>query len=301
VAVGDHDTDEPDVVVVDLLTGRTTTHPLPTGRSVVPLAWSSDGRALAQLLSTEPTNPYSGSRILGDVGLLDLSDDSTEVLEERTAVAVAFSPDGSELAVERTGVDDRISVVELGSGTRRPVDSDGVLAGPAAWSPDGRLLATTTTRPDIGLPNIDSPGTPTGLAFSDATGDGGADVPAAMRLPLTAPGRVLGWSGPDEVVLLLGDGADELTLSRVPLDGSGTRPLMLLPDLGSYGVGRFQLASGTVDALEVVSPADVDRGPWPLPVRGVLTLVVGLAAWLVARAVLRRWARPADVQAGRVT
>lgn len=286
VAVGDHDTDEPDVVVVDLRTGRTTTHPLPTGRSVVPLAWSHDGETVAHLLSTEPTNPYSGSRIVGDVGLLDLTDDTTEVLEERTAVAVAFSPDDSELAVERTGVEDRISVVELGSGARRAIESDGVLAGPAAWSPDGRLLATTTTRPDIGLPNIDSPGIPTGLAFSDAAG--GTDVPAARRLPLTAPGRVLGWSASDEVVLLLGTGVDELVLSRVPLDGAEPRDLMRLSDLGRYGVGRFQLASDTAARLQVVHPAVVDRGPWPLPVRGALALVVGLAAWLAVRLVLRR-------------
>ena len=39
VAVGDHDIQDPDVVVVDLLTGDTTTHPLPTGRSVLPVAW----------------------------------------------------------------------------------------------------------------------------------------------------------------------------------------------------------------------------------------------------------------------
>ncbi|GAA5112661.1 hypothetical protein GCM10023339_16030 [Alloalcanivorax gelatiniphagus] len=292
VAVGDHDTDEPDVVVVDLLTGGTTTHPLPTGRSVVPVAWSRDGRTLAHLLSAGATSPYSGSRIVGDVGLLDLSDDSTEVLEERTAVGVAFSPDGSELAVERTGVEDPISVVDLRSGTRRAIESEGVLAGPTAWSPDGRLLATTTTRPDIGLPNVDSPGTPTGLSFADATGAGGVDVPPALRLPLSGPGRVLGWAGPDEVVLLLEDGGDDLALSGVPLDGAEPRTLMRLSDLGSYGVGRFQLASDAADGLAVVTPTDVDRGPWPLPVRALLALVVGLAAWLVARAVSRRLPAP---------
>ena len=65
VAVGDHDVERPDVVVVDLTTGETTTHALPAGRSVVPVAWSSDGETLASLVSDEATNPYSGGRITG--------------------------------------------------------------------------------------------------------------------------------------------------------------------------------------------------------------------------------------------
>ncbi|MCW2737285.1 hypothetical protein [Nocardioides sp.] len=295
VAVGDHVTDEPDVVVVDLVTGATSSHPLPTGRSVVPVAWSSDGRTLAHLLSPAPTSPYSGGRITGDVGLLDLSDGSTTVLEERTAVAAAFAPDGSELAVERTGTADRISVVDLSTGARRSVEADGVLAGPAAWSPDGRLLATTTTRPDIAPAGGESPGTPTGLAFVDATG-GGADVPAPLQLPLSGPGRVLGWGGPEEVVVLLDPatdapccGSDTLTVSGVPLDGTGHRTLMRISDQLSYGVGRFQLASATVSDLRVVGPAEVDRGPWPLPWRGGAALLVGLVTWLGSRWALRRW------------
>ncbi|MDZ5662927.1 hypothetical protein SFC79_14215 [Nocardioides sp. S-58] len=296
VAVGDHDTDRPDVVVVDLVTGETTEHALPAGRSVVPVAWSSDGRTVAHLLSPEPTSPYSGGRITGDVGLLDLSDDSTTVLEERTAVAAAFSPDGSELAVERTGTAARISVVDLGTEARRDVEADGVLAGPAAWSPDGRLLATTTTRPDPGAPG-EPPGRPTGLTFVDVA-DAGAEVPAPLPLSLAGPGRVLGWSGPEEVVVLLDTenddpccGSDTLTLSGVPLDGSAPAPLMRLTDLGSFGVGRFQLASATVDDLRVVRPTEVDRGPWPLALRGCLVLLVGLVAWLVARSALRRRSR----------
>ena len=294
VAVGDHDTDDPDVVVVDLLTGETTSHPLPTGRSVVPVAWSSDGRRLAHLLSPAPTSPYSGGRITGDVGLLDLSDDSTAVLEERTAVGAAFSPDGSELAIERTGTADRISVVDLGTSARRAVEADGLLAGPAAWSPDGRLLATTTTKPEAAPPGVESPGIPTGLTFVDATG-GDVDVPAPLELPLSGPGRVLGWSGPDEVVVLLAPeidgpccGSDTLTVSGVPLDGSGQRTLMRITDQGSYGVGRFQLASAVVGDLRAVSPTEVDRGPWPLPWRGGLAVLVGLVAWLGSRWVLRR-------------
>jgi hypothetical protein len=63
---------------------------------------------------------------------------------------------------------------------------------------------------------------------------------------------------------------------------------MRMSDLGSYGVGRFQLASSVAWTLEVVTPADVDRGPWPLPVRGLAALAAGLLAWFLARVAVRR-------------
>ena len=60
--------------------------------------------------------------------------------------AAAFSPDGSELALQQDGDDGELSVADLASGSRRAIEAEGVLAGPAAWSPDGRLLAMTTLR-----------------------------------------------------------------------------------------------------------------------------------------------------------
>lgn len=315
VAVGDHDTQAPDVVVVDLLTGETTTHPLPTGRSVLPVAWTRDGSTLAHLLSPEPTNPYTGERITGEVGVLDLDDDTTDVLPGDDVISVAFSPDGTELALDRAGsylADSRtLSVVDLASGDARELEVDGVLAGPAAWSPDGRLVATTTLEPYELLPvgETDS-GMPAGLSFADAS-DQGADVPEPLELPLAEAGRVLGWTDSGDVVALLQgagsdslDGTDAYALSVVPLDGAEPRPLMRLGDLQSYGVGRFQLASAVVGDLRVVSPTDVDRGPWPTPLRGALALLVGLLAWLAARWVVRRTRASAAGAAeddGRVT
>lgn len=206
VAVGDHDTDRPDVVVVDLLTGDTTTHPLPTGRSVLPVAWSRDGSTLAHLLSSAPTDPYTGERIAGQVGLLDLDDDTADVLPDTDVTAVAFSPDGSELAVEQADTDSvaepRLRVVSLASGAERDLEADGVLAGPAAWSPDGRLIATTTLEPSGAPVGVPDPGRPTGLSFVDPSGEG-SEVPPRLDLPLAGPGRVLGWTGAGEVVTLL--------------------------------------------------------------------------------------------------
>lgn len=303
VAVGAQETADPDVVVVDLLTGEATSHPLPTGQSVLPVAWSHDGTTLAHLLSPEPTNPYTGERIAGEVGVLDLGDDTTDLLPGDDVTAVAFSPDGTELAVERAGTsfaDARISVVDLAGGGTRDLEAVGVLAGPAAWSPDGLLLATTTLETSGAPAGAPDPGMPTGLAFVDPAGPSGdADVPEPMQLPLAEAGRVLGWTDAGEVVALLevaGDDpccAEAYDLSRVPLDGAAPQPLMRISDLGSYGVGRFQLASATVGDLQVVTPGEVDRGPWPLWLRGGLALLVGLLAWLVSRWVLRRvWPNP---------
>jgi hypothetical protein len=292
VAVGDHDMERPDVVVVDLATGSSTTHPLPRGRSVVPLAWSSDGETLASLVSDEPTSPYSGGRITGEVALLGLPGGPAEVLPlEGSAAAAAFSPDGSELAVEQSG---GVTVVDLRDGGVRSLAVDGVLAGPAAWSPDGRLIAVTTVGPPDAAPVVGAPGTPTGLSFVDASGRGHAE-PERVPLSLAGPGRVLGWAGRAEVLTVLAgdgsdgvDGIDEQTLSVVPLDGTEPRTLMRMPDLQSYGVGRFQLASAVAGSLAVVEPDDVDRGPWPWPLRAVLAAAAGLVAWGVARVAVRR-------------
>ncbi len=284
VAVGDHDTDGPDVAVVDLTTGTTSTHELPQGRSVIPVAWSSDGGSLAMLLSDEPTNPYSGGRIKGDVAILDLDRDTSAVMPQDGATGVAFSPDGSALAVDRTAADGAVLTIVDADGAR-DVRAGGVLAGPSAWSPDGRLLAITTVEPSTAPAGVDAPGTPVGLAFIDATGTGG-EVPEPLTLPLAGPGRVLGWDGTDAVlVLLAAEGADASTLSRVPVDGSDPTTLMRMDDLGSYGVGRFQMAADAADPSGVVSPDGIDRGPWPM--RIALAVLAGLVAWLVTWILLR--------------
>ena len=292
VAVGDHDTAEPNVAVVDLTTGDSTTHPLPQGRSVVPVAWSADGQSMALLLSADATNPYSGGLIEGDVGVLDLTTDQTEVLDGGEANGVAFSPDGSALAVQRSGDNGRELLIADGD-AERPVEADGLLAGSYAWSPDGRWLAITTVDASLAPAPPGDPGIPTGLSFVDATGTGG-EVPAPVDLPFSGPGRVLGWTGADEVMVLLdggsGDpccGSDDATLSTVPLDGSSPRTLMTMSGMSSYGVGRFQLAAAAADRLQVVAPGAVDRGPWPIARRIVLALLAGLAVWLVAAVVAR--------------
>ena len=293
VAVGDHDTERPDVVVVDLTTGETTTYALPAGRSVVPVAWSSDGETLASLVSDEATNPYSGGRITGEIALLDLPDDSAEVLElDGSATAAAFSPDGSELAVEQSG---GVTVVDLQDGSRRSLEVDGVLAGPAAWSPDGRLLAVTTVEPSSAPAGRRRPGHPDGAVVRRPDRARPRRARTRCALDLTGPGRVLGWAGSGEVLTVLAVedadpccGPDEQMLSGVPLDGTRAAPAHA--DVRPRVLRRRPLPARVVGRrLPRGRRADgVDRGPWPWALRGVLAVAAGLLAWFLARVAVRR-------------
>lgn len=71
VAFGDWDADEPDLALLDLDTGKVEVHPVPGGHSVLPLAWSPDSHLVSYLSAAEPTNPYSGRAVRGDVGVLE--------------------------------------------------------------------------------------------------------------------------------------------------------------------------------------------------------------------------------------
>lgn len=305
VAVGDHVTDEPDVVIVDLLTGDTTSHPLPKGGSVVPIAWSQDGWRLAHLLTAGPTSPYRGEPIVGDVVVLDLPTRDTTMLRQAEKVrTAAFSPDGTQLAVQQDVANgEQLALIDVDTDdTIRVIPAEGELAGPDSWSPDGTLLATTTVRTLTPMRGIRSPTTPTGLEFVDPTGRG-KPVPKPLALPLTPDGRVLGWRSPDEALALtvppgqddgFNGGPDTYELSAIPLDGTEPRALMRISELQSFGVSRFQLADATVDELQVVAPTAVDRGPLPLPVRGTAAILTGLFVWGVTRRAERRVQRRAD-------
>ena len=304
IAVGDHDTRRPDLAVLDLTDGGVDRHPVPDGRSVIPLAWSPDGRLVAYLGSPAPTNPYGGVPIAGDVGLLDLdSGRATDLTSGSTVSTAAFAPDGSELAVQHT---------EAGGGALEVLSLDGAvprtlavpggrrLDGPAAWSPDGRLLAVTAA----GCPGMGGEGwrgcwTPGGggIAFVDATG-AGEPTPTPLAERVVGPGRVLGWPAADRVAVLVPDAGgnpydpDQHWVTEVPLDGSASRRLSAVPTSdGSYGVGRLQLATGLLGDLEVRKAGAVDRGRWPLWARLGTALSLGVTAAWAAGILLGRWRR----------
>jgi hypothetical protein len=295
VAVGDHDTDRPDFAIVDLRTGDTSLYQLPDGRSVVPLAWSPDGTQLAYLFGAEPTNPFSGFPITGDVGLLDRQTGTAEALPGASDVKTAvFSPDGTELALQHGALGGTLEVVSLVGDAPRIIEASGrVLDGPAAWSPDGLLLATTEadTCPhgDLGPCGAER----TDISFVDATGEG-RRVPDPLRMDVLDGNGVLAWSAPDEIAVRAGNsladaGQDPETywVTAVPLDGGDPRRLSAIPGGGSYGVGRFQLASALFPDVDIRAASDTDRGPWPAPLRVVAALLTGVAIAAVAKVAMK--------------
>ncbi|KQW48687.1 hypothetical protein ASC77_08090 [Nocardioides sp. Root1257] len=268
VVLGDHDTGSPDLAVVDLGSGDVATHGLPDARSVIPVAWSPDGSRVAYLSDDSPTNPYSGGLIVGDLVVLDLaSGEASPVPGGEDVSAAAFSPDGAELAVQHASGSGGLAIVDLASGAVRRVDATGSLAGPDAWSPDGSLLAL------VGAP---------GLSFVDPDGTG---VPLTLARPATD--GILGWTGSREVAVLESPDADDATITAYALDG-GSRPLTAIGDLGSYGIGRIQLASGLIADLQARPAGSPDHGPWPPAFRIGVALVLGLAIALVVVLVDRR-------------
>lgn len=304
VAVGEHDSGRPDLLVLDLGTGAVERHRVPGGRSLLPLAWSPDGSRLAYLLSETATSTLSGMPPEGDVGVLDLATGQARPVAGAERVwTAAFSPDGSELAVQHPdAAGGGLQLLDLAGDRPRDVElPDGHhLDGPDAWSPDGRLLATARAP----YPCLDLVEETEALACHQAwesTPDVVGFVPAGtddQQVPApvgtTRQGRVLGWTSTREVVVLAAAegpdhaGPDELWLAAVSVDdGTAHRLSTVTTDNGDYGVGRFQLATALLPDLEVRAAGDPDRGPWPTWVRVGLALLAAAAAGLATRALLR--------------
>ncbi|WP_413452466.1 hypothetical protein AA0Y32_10625 [Georgenia phoenicis] len=292
VAVGRWQTAWPDVVVVDLATGRSTRHVVPGAGSDFPLAWSPDSTLLAYARTEEAADPWGAGS--GELGLLDLTTGEARTLPDHPDVmAAAFSPDGTELAVHRAARDaDRSGVLEVldrdGAVLRTlPFPDHHVLDGP--WSPDGRLLAVTAQG-----------GQGRGTAFVDAAGTG-APVPA--RVPGTAIGwdGLLGWTRAGEALFL--DTPDDPAatdlywLTAVPLDGGEPQRLSAVPGGGNYGVAGFQLATGLLPEAQVRDTDVVTRGLWPTGLR----LAVAAACAALATAAAGRLVRRTPERSGRTS
>ena len=244
VAVGHHDTTAPDVALVDLVTGQTRYLPVPGGRSVIPLAWSADSKQVAYISAAEPTNPYSGEPNRGPVGILEPETGQARLLPGLRALTVAFSPDGSELAVQAEASGDPVGQAPArpGAGTRgaaTKVEIVGVdgrthrsltlpvghsLDGPNAWSPDGALIATRNDAWSCHQPDgaYDEAKTQAceeqreATAFVDASGRS-ASTPASLRGGVAGSNGVLGWTAEREVLVL-----DDLPYPIDSMDDSKT-------------------------------------------------------------------------------
>jgi hypothetical protein len=269
VALGEHAARDPDLGVVDLRTGVVNDYRLPEARSIIPTAWSSTGEQVAYLAGDEPTNPYSGTRLVGALFVLDLrSRDSRPVPGAERAWGAAFSPDGRQLAVQLQG---GLEVVDLATGASHALFPAAELAGPAAWSPDGTLLALADR---------------SGLSFVDPAAAPGVEPEAELTLDDPERQQLLGWTGEREVAVFTSSG-DVARVDSYPLDAGAPRELTQIGDQGSYGVSRMQLASALLPDIAVRGAVPPDRGPLPSTFRIGLAVVVGLMVAAMTSVVLR--------------
>ena len=268
VALGDHDTSEANLELVDLGTGEVVRHELPKARSVLPVAWSPDATQVAYVSGDQSTNPHSGRPLVGDLILLNLESGKTEpVPGGHRATTAAFSPDGRQIAVQRSGRAEDTVIVDLPSSTVRALLHAGALAGSDAWSPDGRLLALAGE---------------SSIAFLDV-----AASRASAPFHLAVDQSVVGWVGDREVVLLDTSGDDTTRLVRHPLTGGQSREFMRVEGTSNYGITRLQLASALLSDIEVRASGEPDRGPLPAPIRLATAVLIGLVSSLVASRLTR--------------
>lgn len=246
----------PGLSIVDLRTG-TARHLLTDDQQgyVDPLAWAPDGAALAVLRGR------SGG--VGEVGVVRLPGGEYRGIVGGLPVSrsplygfgVAFSPDGSRLAVER-GADVAVFRVADGaveSAVRLPEGAH--LAGKGAWTPDGRALALVSgaqgrwrvrlvdpaTGADLkrALPEVADAGA---LRLLGWRSDGRALVVAYRRVPGTPPR--LGIERP-------GGATEYRYVRRVDLlalgfDGAATRVLALPGGVLAVDVPDAVVRSGAV-------------------------------------------------------
>ena len=269
VALGDHDMSEASLDLVDLSTGDVTEHELPEARSVLPVAWSADGSQIAYVFTDQPTKPYSPASPIGDLFVLDLDSGEAEpVPGGEGAWRAAFSPDGRQLAVQQSEGDEGLAIVDLASSTVRALPHGVTLAGPNAWSPDGRLLAVAGK---------------SSISFLDVAG-------SRTSIPLrpAVDQSMVGWVGEREVALLDTSEDSVTRLVARPLEGGESRELTRVEGTSSYGVWRVQLASALLADLEIRATGEPDRGPLPAPFRIAAAVLVGLAVTILATRMTRR-------------
>lgn len=257
-----------DVAVVDLRTGRTSAHRGRGAGAVRPLAWSPDGTRLAYTVGDTES------------AVLDLRTGASTPLAS-PATAAAFSPDGRRLAMQGapdTEVEPRraIRIVDLAGGAVTELAAAGfgvLIAGQAAWSPDGRWLAVAD---NAGVGKLD-------CSISFLPTDPADRTPPPAPVVTAEQIALVGWAAPDRPLVTQGGATGHRTVS-----GPDLRPLTTAAD-ATYDL---QAATALLPAARVAPAGDPDRGPWPawlrLAVAATVLAGAGVTWWLWSRRGPRR-------------
>jgi hypothetical protein len=171
-----------------------------------------------------------------------------------------------------------VVLVDPSARTQESVGGNGdVLAGSAAWSPDGELLATEG--PDC-----------TGFVPV-----GTAPPPPCVPHPSSGQ-HFVAWRGPRSVAVVTdtstdGTSADPSPIAVVDVDtGERTTVSGIATAGGNYAVSRLQVPR-TALAGAVAEPPTTDRGPWPLWLRLATAVALAAVTGRVAGGVVARMRR----------
>jgi Tol biopolymer transport system component len=271
------------ITVLDITTGGTNRFPITAsaGAGVVPLAFSPDGTHIAYTTPLE----VGGT---GPLSILDIADGASTPVAGGHIRAAAFSPDGTRLAFQ-IGYPpaEEISISRLDGtlATRITIPPKTELAGPQAWSPDGRYLVGMKRDPD-------RQGDEPSYVFLDATAAGVA-VPAPISAQDLTPrswgDAVLGWQSPTRMLVSTGDVDGTTSNLIIAVDiTTGSRQIVSRFAVGAHddlAVGDVQLATALLGTARVRHSTHPDRGPWPVWAIGTSAVCVILFA---LAAVLRR-------------
>ena len=244
--------------LVDLVTGQTKLFETP--RPFMPVAWSPNFRYIAGVWQGWQ---HDG----GPLMLFEVDTGRVTQLGYLDVSMAAFSPDGSELAVQNGN---ELLVIDLFGNVRRKLSTGPqLLLNGSSWSPDGKLLITWQDGH--------------GLSFADATGTG-APVPA----PLGIGGpQGAAWIS-ERKVLTSGEGLIE---SDVDTGVSRVISRFNSGPFDNFHMGQMQFAYAMLPIVQVRSAGwFTDRGPLNTWLQLISAgLVLAVLTWLVLR--LRRRAR----------